>query len=71
MEEPLPDYIGYLVAAEENNCPPWEFFEGMTYQPPRIFWAEAGMILSGARADAQDSQRKKAEKKSAQASKGR
>jgi hypothetical protein len=64
FSEPLPDYIGYLVAAEENNCSPWDFFEGFEHSPPRMFWAAAGMIMAGAKSDAQEKQRASAEAKS-------
>ena len=49
--DPLPDFIGYLTAAERLHCSPWEILDGKG--PPRRWWMNATLTLAAAESDAQ------------------
>ena len=48
--QPLPDFIGYLRAAERLNCTPWDMLDGKG--PPKRWWMAATMTLAVAETDA-------------------
>jgi len=55
--EPLPDFIGYLRAAERLNCTPWDLLEQKG--PPRRWWMGATLLLASAESEAQRRSRKR------------